>query len=432
MGFFTSTKPEKTIWLEKAKQAKIILNVSSEQVRQQLKIIDLTESDLSLIHAFSEAITPRIDKIVDSFYETILQVPELKTIIMEHSSIDRLRTTLHKHMLSLFNGIIDDQFVENRMKVAKTHYRIGLQPRWYLSGFQNVQNYLLKVVYEHTKNEKEQRALITAIGKILNLEQQLVIEAYESENLKARENQYRDIKREVKKQISLISEEVLLLSEETDASVKQLIENSKHVKKQIAMRAEQSLHSRKIAEDGQVRMQVLTDKIQNLVIFMKNVDGNIDSLDQSFKRITEFVKLVQGIADQTNLLSLNSAIEAARAGEHGKGFAVVANEVRKLAEETKKSIAEIDSIVSTSNGYMKEVVESIHRVRDVVQLGKVESSLTEKSFNEIIGVIEGNITDSNEVEATIQGLVSVIEEIGISTEKVSGQAGFLNDTANEL
>lgn len=80
-------------------------------------------------------------------------------------------------MLSLFNGVIDDEFVELRNKVAKTHYRIGLQPLWYSSGFQNVQNYLQRIVFDQTKNEVEQQALISAIGKMLNLEQQLVLEA---------------------------------------------------------------------------------------------------------------------------------------------------------------------------------------------------------------------------------------------------------------
>ncbi|MEV5116825.1 hypothetical protein MRBL20_005144 [Peribacillus frigoritolerans] len=48
--------------------------------------------------------------------------------------------------------------------MAKTHYRIGLQPRWYSSGFQNVKNHLQRIVFEQTKNEDEQRALISAIG----------------------------------------------------------------------------------------------------------------------------------------------------------------------------------------------------------------------------------------------------------------------------
>lgn len=432
MGIFIKVKPIKANWFQKANETDGILDVSSEQVKLQVNIIDLTEYDLKLIHAFREAIEPQVERVVDAFYQTILQVPELKGIITAHSTVGRLRKTLITHMLSLFNGVIDDDFVKLRTKVAKTHYRIGLQPRWYSSGFQNVQNHLQRIVFEQTKNEDEQQALISAIGKILNLEQQLVLEAYEVEHVKARENQYKEIKEEVKRKISLVSEEVLYLSEETDASVKQLIENGQFVKMQIATRAEQSLRSKTMAEEGQKRMQILTEKIQNLVNFMKNVDEKIVLLNQSFLSITEFVKLVQGMADQTNLLSLNSAIEAARAGEHGNGFAVVSNEVRKLAEQTKKSIAEIDAIVQSSNEYMKDVVDSVLRVKEVVQAGEKESGLTENSFNEIIGVIKGNITDSAEMEVTIQGLVSIIHEIGSATEKVSRHAGILNNTANEL
>lgn len=67
----------------------------------------------------------------------------------------------------------------------------------------------------------------------------------------------------------------------------------------------------------------------------------------------------------------------------------------------------------------------------MVQAGEKESELTENSFNEIIGVIKGNITDSAEMEMKIQGLVSNIQEIGSATEKVSRHAGILNNTANE-
>lgn len=68
----------------------------------------------------------------------------------------------------------------------------------------------------------------------------------------------------------------------------------------------------------------------------------------------------------------------------------------------------------------------------MVQAGEKESGLTENSFNEIIGVIKGNITDSAEMEMTIQGLVSIIQEIGRATENVSRHAAILNNTANEL
>nr|WP_285289397.1 hypothetical protein [Bacillus sp. ISL-57] len=87
------------------------------------------------------------------------------------------------------------------------------------------------------------------------------------------------------------------------------------------------------------------------------------------------------------------------------------NEVRKLAGQTKKSIAEIDTIVQSSNEYMKDVVDSALSVKEAVQAGDKESGLTENTFNEIIGIIKGNITDSAELEMTIKGLVSFIQEI---------------------
>ncbi|MCM3674422.1 hypothetical protein M3699_11115 [Peribacillus simplex] len=73
--------------------------------------------------------------------------------------------------------------------------------------------------------------------------------------------------------------------------------------------------------------------------------------------------------------------------------------------------------MQTSNEYMKDVVDSVLRVKEVVAAGEKESELTENSFNGIIKVIKGNITDSTEMEMTIQGLVSIIQEIGDAPEK---------------
>ncbi len=69
------------------------------------------------------------------------------------------------------------------------------------------------------------------------------------------------------------------------------------------------------------------------------------TLEHTSQQIHQIVSIVTSIAEQTNLLALNASIESARAGEHGKGFAVVAQEVRKLAEETKKSIANISTFI---------------------------------------------------------------------------------------
>ena len=432
MGIFKNKNREEDVWARKAEAAQGSIDLSEPQALMQLAMIDLTERDLKLIHAFQPIVELHIDELVDSFYDTILKVEELKSIIQSHSTIDRLRTTLKTHMIELFSGKIDKGFLEVRLRVAKVHFHIGLQPRWYLSAFQNLQNSLFSLVYQNVQKQTDQQAFLLAISKVLSFEQQIVLEAYENENLREREGQYDRVKTEIKNKILVISEELLALSEQTNAAVTVLVNDSHKVNVSVNNNNEKTFKTKELANGGQTRMFSLSENIRSIYEVSQKAEESIVMLEQSLKKITEFVKLVHNIADQTNLLSLNSAIEAARAGEHGKGFAVVANEVRKLADQTKSSINEIDVIVNTSNEYMETVLKSLQEVQSVVRTGKDESELTTKAFLEIVTSMDDSLKGTVEVDEKIKHLVEVIAEIGQATSRVTESAEMLNEASSSF
>ncbi|VVE52731.1 Methyl-accepting chemotaxis protein II [Pandoraea cepalis] len=121
------------------------------------------------------------------------------------------------------------------------------------------------------------------------------------------------------------------------------------------------------------------------------VVNTMTGINESSRKIADIISVIDGIAFQTNIPALNAAVESARAGEHGRGFAVVAAEVRSLAQRSAEAAKEIKTLIEDSVGRveqgsalvgqagttMKEVVDSIRRVTDI--MGEISAASTEQS-----------------------------------------------------
>ena len=153
---------------------------------------------------------------------------------------------------------------------------------------------------------------------------------------------------------------------------------------------------------GKGDLEVSMEGVSRIATEMEESLTVIERLVKDSEEIAKINDVVKEISDQTNLLALNAAIEAARAGEQGRGFAVVADEVRKLAQRTQGSTADIEHIVAKIRHDARETVERVGQASERVAAAVRTSSGAVDTFNSILGRMDELVTKSSEVALSMQ------------------------------
>jgi len=138
-------------------------------------------------------------------------------------------------------------------------------------------------------------------------------------------------------------------------------------------------------------------------------------LSEQTTQIGSITGVVADLANQTNMLALNASVEAVRAGEHGKGFGVVANEVRRLADQSKKSAGKINGIISEIQNAINSTVIATDEGTRTVKEGIKLSQDTSQAFKEVTQSINDIILNNQEMTlAAINGIVLKNQQISLS------------------
>jgi methyl-accepting chemotaxis protein len=220
--------------------------------------------------------------------------------------------------------------------------------------------------------------------------------------------------------------------EEMTVSIDQVAENAREAHNITVQAADLSKSGTKIIESAATEMHKISEAVQSS-------SEIIEDLGRQSDQITSIVNTIKEIADQTNLLALNAAIEAARAGEQGRGFAVVADEVRKLAERTTLSTAEIGGMVGKIQNGTRSAVESMQTGVQQASKGVDLASQAGASINEIrdgstrVMDVVNSISDSIREQGTVSSEIAKnIEQIAQMSEESASAVEHTTNAARHL
>jgi methyl-accepting chemotaxis protein len=223
---------------------------------------------------------------------------------------------------------------------------------------------------------------------------------------------------------------------ETTSTMSELASSSKHTAEQSETVAERAKETQSLAESGATNVEELMTSMDELRSRVNNIAEEITQLSEKNNQIGNIIKLVSDLANQTNMLALNAAVEAARAGEYGKGFAVVAVEIRKLADESKKSAEKIQEIINeikkATDSTVMVTEEGTKKVSIAFNLGKQAFSSFQGVKNSIKGVFESTEQISLNVKQQAIAINEVVQAMNNLSRGSQETAHGITETRSGL
>ncbi len=199
--------------------------------------------------------------------------------------------------------------------------------------------------------------------------------------------------------------------QEVASAMTEMTASIQEVARNAARASEMSAKTRENADDGKEKVRLSLESAQALRNLSLTLKNNMGDLQEKTDAISQIMGVISDIADQTNLLALNAAIEAARAGEAGRGFAVVADEVRKLAEKTMISTADVGKATTA-------IAKSMHESMDAVDSAVAQVEKSTELAAQAEEALEKIVTEAKFSANEIRSIATACEEQSATSEAI--------------
>lgn len=320
----------------------------------------------------------RLDSVLNDFYNAVAADPKTAVILSGSRGVDALKSAQKAHWQALFSGTIDATLRERGRRIGDAHVRVGLKPYEYIASYSYMtEAFLDELLAKHPRLA----APVTAVVRAAFIDMALALSAYQDISSSA------DRQREAEALAETVEREMRHVNTAVSAKAHELAEAVTRMSAAIAnvtegvglVRRGSDATSRSITTMNAASETMLTTSqevgqsaentsavVQQTVELADQASASIQRLAEETARVSDAVRLIEGIARQTNLLALNATIEAARAGEAGRGFAVVAHEVKQLSHHTAQATQDIARVVEGIRSAGQQVSELTHQISDAV------------------------------------------------------------------
>jgi methyl-accepting chemotaxis protein len=406
-------------------------------VSERLAFNQIDEATRATLREFKDLVLAGLPGVLDGFYDHLGKFPETSAFFRNREHMSGAKNAQVRHWSVIMEGRFDASYEASIRKIGEMHHKIGLEPRWYIGGY----NALISGLVQLIAAELPPPAASTGWGFARKLqpaadrrtELQIAVVKAAMLDMDLAISVYLDAGR---RDLNRLATSVVGMSGSVATTAKELEASAEAMSVTAAKASEQTANVAAAAEEASANVRTVATAADELSSSVKEIgrqvatsteiadkavkiadqtSDKVRQLTQASQKVGDVVELISNIARQTNLLALNATIEAARAGEAGKGFAVVAQEVKSLASQTARATADIGAQISDIQSSTADGVASIGIISDVI-----------RSMDEIASTIAAAVEEQG--AATVE-IARNVQEAAQGTSDVASNTTGLSQTA---